>query len=293
MDRKRSGSHLLFPAAQMPQLRPPAGNIVGTSVLQNATLETYNQGKDTTLAAPDPINGGVFTCLTCHTSNGFGVSHDFSHLQPLTKFTSNPGYMLGSFPTNLFVDLGLFQQGTFVTIQTSVVPFNGFSGNVALSVGALPQGVNAFFSRNQTTSTSTLTLTVSPQALPGVSNVEILSSSGNLTSSSLLSLTVIAPSFNLGASANSLTIHRNSSDTSAITIYPVDGFSGVVTLATSNLPAGVTASFSPNPATSSSLLTLTADATAKVGRARVAITGTSGNLTTSTALCLTVVGPNN
>ncbi|MGA7471089.1 MAG: protease pro-enzyme activation domain-containing protein [Candidatus Sulfotelmatobacter sp.] len=95
--------------------------------------------------------------------------------------------------------------------------------------------------------------------------------------------------FTLTASPSSVTITQGgASGKSNITITPVNGFSGNVTLAASGLPTGVTAAFSPNPATSSSTLTLTASATAATGTATVTITGTSGTLRNTTVLSLTV-----
>src|ERR1039458_6663012 len=73
-------------------------------------------------------------------------------------------------------------------------------------------------------------------------------------------------SFSLSASPNAVAIAKGGvGGTSTITIIPVNGFSGTVTLTVSGLPTGVTASFSPNPATSTSTLTLTASKTAKKG----------------------------
>jgi hypothetical protein len=51
---------------------------VGTSALSNSTMETYDQGKDTTLA-----NGGT-NCLSCHSGgNTTVISHIFPALKPL------------------------------------------------------------------------------------------------------------------------------------------------------------------------------------------------------------------
>ncbi len=96
------------------------------------------------------------------------------------------------------------------------------------------------------------------------------------------------PNFTLSANPGSVTITQGNHGTSTITITPVDGFSGSVTLAASGLPSGVTAGFSPNPATTSSTLTLTASAAAATGTVTVTITGTSGSLTNTTTLSLTV-----
>jgi len=68
---------------------PDRGNQVGTSLLANSTMETYQQGVDTT-AAPPSFGSN---CFSCHT-NDFGpstrnlatsdVSHIFRVLQPLS-----------------------------------------------------------------------------------------------------------------------------------------------------------------------------------------------------------------
>jgi hypothetical protein len=258
------------------------GVIVGTSVLANSTMETYGQGRDNTLA-----HGGS-SCFTCHLTDTVEVSRDFGNLQPLTRFTQNPGYTITTFPPNLFVNLSSAQFALTATNQIFVVPLNGFLPSVRLSVEGLPKGVKAFFDRSLTTTSSTLTLTVPPETPAGVSTVKILGRSEELTSSTSLSLTIIKRSFSLGASPDTLTIDRGSGGMSTITIYSIDGFSDDVTLEASNLPDGVTATFSPNPATSTSVLTLTASPNAPLGPAIVTIKGTSGKLNATTTLALMV-----
>jgi hypothetical protein len=54
----------------------PTGNEVGTSVLANTTMETYQQGTNTTNVAAE-------NCFGCHRSNTTGVSHVFGGLKPL------------------------------------------------------------------------------------------------------------------------------------------------------------------------------------------------------------------
>ena len=95
-------------------------------------------------------------------------------------------------------------------------------------------------------------------------------------------------SFTLSDSPGSVTISQDGQGTSAMTIAPADGFSGSVSFSASGLPSGVKATFSPNPATVSSTLTLAASPTAATGTAAVTITGTSGGLTSSAMVGLTV-----
>jgi kumamolisin len=96
------------------------------------------------------------------------------------------------------------------------------------------------------------------------------------------------PGFTLSATPSTLTISQGSSGTSTITVTPVNGFTGSVTLSASGLPSGVTSGFSTNPTTSTSTLTLTASASAATGTSTVTITGVSGSLTETTTVSLTV-----
>ncbi len=97
-----------------------------------------------------------------------------------------------------------------------------------------------------------------------------------------------APDYTLSASPTSVAIAQGNSGTSTITVNPTNGFNGSVTLSTSALPSGVTATFGANPTTGSSVLTFTASATAATGTSTVTITGTSGSLTHTSTVSLMV-----
>lgn len=99
------------------------------------------------------------------------------------------------------------------------------------------------------------------------------------------------PGFTLAASPSSLTIASGTSGTSTITVVAENGFSGAVSLAALNLPGGVSASFDPNPATGSSVLTLTVSNSAVRGPYLVTVTGTSGAETATAAIALEVNAP--
>ena len=184
-------------------------------------------------------------------------------------------------------------QGSFSTSPFSVIPVDGFTGSVQLSFplgyGGLPTGVTASFSPNPTTGTSVLTLTASSTAAVGTYSLTINGISGSLNATAAFTLTVNPPpSFSLNASPASLSIVQGGSSASGITVSDLYGFTGSVQLAASGLPSGVTASFTPNPTTGTSMLTLMASGTATLGPATVTISGTSGALTEVTYLALTV-----
>ena len=97
-----------------------------------------------------------------------------------------------------------------------------------------------------------------------------------------------SPDFGLSASPASLSLTQGASASSVIGISVSGGFSGSVSLSASGLPSGVTASFNPTTAKSTSTVTFTASTGAVTGPAAVTITGLSGTLTHTTVISLTV-----
>ena len=108
-------------------------------------------------------------------------------------------------------------------------------------------------------------------------------------SSSASQLKPPPPSFTLSVSPNALILQQTASGSIALKVNPSHGFNGSVNLATSGLPSGVEASFSPPSTSSASTLSLTVNGSAATGSATIRITGTSGNITTTSNLDLTVL----
>ena len=180
-------------------------------------------------------------------------------------------------------------QGASVTDTISVNDLGSFSGSVTLSASGLPTGVTAVFATNPATSSTTLTLSAAGSTAVGSYSVTVTGISGSLTASTTITLNVTAPaSFTLSPSAASLSVTQGSTATDTITVVDSGSFSGSVTLSVSGLPSGVTAAYSVNPTTGSSVITFTASSAATVGTSTVTVTGTSGSLTASTNIALTV-----
>ena len=99
-----------------------------------------------------------------------------------------------------------------------------------------------------------------------------------------------SPSFTIAASAASLSISANSTATIGLTLQSQNGFSGTVTVNLSGLPSGVTASPASPFALSSTGVTVTFTAGANVanGNYNLSFQATSGNLTSSAPVSLTV-----
>ena len=181
-------------------------------------------------------------------------------------------------------------QGSNATGTVTVNPQNGFTSAVNLAVSGLPNGATASFSPNPTTGSSTMTVTASPTTPVGLYTLTYTGTSGNQTVTHESTLSVQAPFFTIGGGGAGNVI-QGSSTAIPLEVQPDLGFTGSVSFSIAGLPAGVTASFSPNPTTKSSTMTITAGSSALVGVYNLTITGTSGSAVTTTPLQLSVLAP--
>ena len=194
-------------------------------------------------------------------------------------------FTLSASPNAITVVQGVGSGTTTITINS----LNGNMANATLAISGLPKGVTASFSQNPASTPSVLTLTASSTAKKGTVTATITATSGGVTAKATITLTVNPlGSFTLTASPKAETVAPGSAGTSTITINPKDDFDQSVTLSASGLPSGVTASFDPNPATSTSILSLSVNDTAAPGKSTITITGTSGSLTHTAKVILTV-----
>jgi hypothetical protein len=241
--------------------------------------ETVPKGIYASIQVQPPANGGTKTATSVVVTIGQGVT-----VAEFTDSTQKPSFTLSANPNTLTV--GLSGTGTSaITIN----PAGGFSGNVTLTASGLPAGVTASFTPNPATSTSTVTFTASATAALGTKTVTIKGTSGALSATTTIALTVVgSPNFTLSASPTSLKIPLGGTGTSTITITPTGGFDGEVTLNANGLPKGMTASFSPDPATSTSTLTIDVSDSTTPGTYAVSVSGTSGSLSNSTTIKVTV-----
>lgn len=106
------------------------------------------------------------------------------------------------------------------------------------------------------------------------------------------SVTVTAGDFSLSASPSSQTTSPATPVSYTVTITRTAGFTGAVTLSVSGGPGGAsTYTFSPNPASTSSTLTVTTDPAADPGNVyTLTITGTNGSLSHTTTVRLDTTG---
>ncbi len=172
--------------------------------------------------------------------------------------------------------------------SVTIIPINGFSGAVTLSVSGLPTGATGTFAPNPATGSSTLTVATTASTPVGTYPLTITGVSGALTQTRTVLLTVNVPDFSLSATPGSQTLLPGGSGTYSVTINPTNGFSGAVTLSVSGLPTGASGTFTPNPATGSSTLAVTTTASTPVGTYPLTITGVNGTLSHVVAVSLSV-----
>ncbi len=205
-----------------------------------------------------------------------------------------PDFSLSATPATVTVTA----DGTPATVSLLATAQNGFSGNVQVAIAGLPAGVTAKPSPITLTpgTAATLTLTAPAGTAAGSSTATLTGTSGSLTHTASLAITVVAPQttqadFSLAVSPASLNLTVGGAGQPVqVTATALNGFSGTASVALSGLPAGVTAnpaSLSVTPGTPQSV-TLTAGNNAPAGSANVVFTGTSGSLSHTATLALTV-----
>ena len=121
----------------------------------------------------------------------------------------------------------------------------------------------------------------------GTYTLTLTGTSGSLSHSTTVTL-VVNSDFSLTAAPASRTITHGQSTTYTITIAALNSFTGSVTFSLSGLPSGSTASFSPNPAATSSVLTVNTSGGTPRGTYTLTVSGTGGGKTHAVTVTLVV-----
>ena len=243
-----------------------------------------------TITAASSTPSTTATVVFTATANGQSASAQAS----LSVTAAPADFSLSVTPASI----SLTANGTAATVSVLATAQNGFSSSVPVSIAGLPAGVTAqpsSFSLTPGTPT-TVTLTAPAGTAAGSSTATFTGTSGTLTHTASLPVTVTVPppaqaDFSLAVSPQTLSLTIGAAGQAVqLTATALNGFSGTTAVALSGLPSGVTAnpaSVSLTPGTPQSV-TLTAGNSAQAGSANVVFTGTSGALTHTATLALTV-----
>jgi uncharacterized membrane protein len=260
-----------------------------TSSSFNTTSITGSGSATLTVSPHHNAQNGTYTLTIT------GTSGSLSHSATVTFVIgtiSTPDFSLSASPNSQTV-----APGAGTSYSVAVTPSGGYSKSVSLSVTGLPSGASASFNPASVTpnggaASSTLSVSTITTTPAGNYSLTITGFDGTLTHTTSVTLSVQSSGgsgdFSLSASPSTLSLTAKSSASSTVTIASSGGFTGTVSLSVSGLPHGVSASFNPSSATSSSTLTVTTGGHPQTGSYPLTITGTSGSLSHSTTVTLTV-----
>ncbi len=196
--------------------------------------------------------------------------------------------------------------GNSATSTISLTSLNNFAGsvNLAASSTAPVAGLTFSFSVNPVTltaggtGTSTLTISTTASTPAGTYTIAVTGTSGSLSHPATVAVTVVGTDFSMSSSPTTLSIVQGSSGNSTITLTSLNGFSGSVTLSVAVSPTGPTASLSPifvalsSGGTGTAVLRVSTSSGAysstATGSYTITLTGTSGSLSHSVSLSITI-----
>ena len=188
--------------------------------------------------------------------------------------------------------------GGSASYTATMAAVSGFSGTVGLTVSGCPTNTTCTLNPTSVTlpptRTSTLTVKTTSTTPGGTYTLTITGTNGSTVHSVSVKLVVKAPDFIISSGTSTERIAPGGKAGYGLTITPVLGFKGSVTLTVTGLPSNSTEAFSPNPVTvtyptaGKSTLTVTTTTSTPAGTYTLTITGTSGSLTHSVTVTLIV-----
>lgn len=191
--------------------------------------------------------------------------------------------------------------GDSTSFTASIGVIGAYAGTVTLSVSGVPAGATLTFAPGNTVAapgSATLSLTTTTSLAPGTYVLTITATDGTLTHSANVSLVVNQPvpppaDFTLSVFPASQTVQAGQNSGYGITIAPVNGFTGVVVLTVSGLPANATGTIAPSSIATSGTTNLTVNTslTTPAGTYTLTIRATSGNLVHTGTVTLKVTPP--
>ena len=188
-------------------------------------------------------------------------------------------------------------QGTKDTIAVTLSRA-GFDKVITLTVSGLPTGVTSTFLQANVSGSSSLgalELTAAGTAPLGTSTITVRANAeGKTEQTATADITVgLTGTYTLSSQGFPLTAAQSGGGTGTVLVVRADGHGDNVTLAATNVPSGVTASFAASPTTTAATtLSLTVGAGVAPGSYPITVTGTAAGLTDrTTQVTLNVIAP--
>ena len=265
------------------------GSINGFSGIVNLAESVSPSTGLTCALSPTSITGSGTSTLSCtpSASGSFtvtvtGTSDSLSHSTTVTYSVAVPDFSVNTSPASVTV-----LADTTGTSTVTVSPINGFTGTVDLEASVAPStGLSCSLSPTSITLGASQTSTLSCSGIAGSYTVTVTGTSGTLTHTGTVSYTV--QDFSLTASPTSLTASADQAVNSTITVGPIQGFTGTVSLASSVSPSGLTCGMDVTSIVLGSSQTSTLSCSGTAGVYTVTVTGVSGDLSHSATITVTI-----
>lgn len=183
-------------------------------------------------------------------------------------------------------------QGGTANYTITVGSLGGFSEDVTLNASGVPSS-NISFDNNTVTggsgSSGLTVITIGMAAGTYTLTITAISTSGK-THTASATLVVAPPDFSVSVTPGSRSVKRGSSTTYTVAVAGSAGFNGTVSFSVSGLPRNARGTFNPSSVTGSgsSMLTISTQSSTSRGTSTLTITGTSGSLSHSVNVSLTV-----
>jgi hypothetical protein len=217
------------------------------------------------------------------------VSLPYGGVEALTAYATETGYQQSN---NLLAQYTLNYPAAPAPVPS--LASGSYSGIQSLTITDALTGATIYYTTDGTTPTTSSTEYTGPIIVSSTETIEAIAAATGYSTSAVITaaytITISAPGFALSASPVSVSVPQGGSGTSTISATDVGGFTGTVTFAATGLPSGVSASFALGSASGTQVLTLTASTSAPITSSAVAvtITGTSGSLSATTAVDLSI-----
>ena len=261
------------------------------SILESTGADTFGRWGDYSSMSIDPIDDCTFFFTTMYdqTTGSFAWHTRIASFKFAGCGSTSPDFYLTANPGSQKIG-----QGGSTSYSVTVNPINGYTNTVNLSLSGCPANATCSISPNSVGppySPSTLSVSTNSSIAPGTYTITITGSDGTLTHTTSVSLIITPPpDFTITATPPNYTIKHGGIAVYKATVKALNGFNGVVTFSVTGLPANSTGTFSPATVTGQGTSTLQVQTKRKtpVGTFKLSITGTSGSLSHSATVNLTV-----
>jgi hypothetical protein len=260
-----------------------------TTCTLNPTSVTVPPTQNSTLTVQTTTNtpSGSYTLTITGTSGGL------IHTTAVTLIVIVPDFSITATPSSQTI-----AAGGSVSYTAKLSALNGFSGTVALTVSGCPSNTTCTLSTTSVklppSQSSTLAVHTTSTTPGGTYTLMITGTSGSLVHPVSVTLVVKAPDFSITSGTSFLRIKAGGKASYGLTLTPLLGFNGSVSLTVTGVPSNSSGTFTVNPVkltypkTGKSTLTVSTTTTTPVGTYTLTITGTSGSLTHSVHVTLVV-----